>query len=150
MMRPSAPLATTRRSSTIDGQKRLLVPTPSATPARAHAATERSASARFSANGFSQNTGLPACATRTIWSVCSECGVASTTACTRGSASARSRSSVKREAVVLGERQRRVDLLAYAVHEAQLRALALRRGEVVLAPPAEADECGIYHECDAG
>ena len=45
MILPSAPLATTRRSSVHDGQKRLFWPTPSGTPALLQAATARSASA---------------------------------------------------------------------------------------------------------
>ena len=49
------------------------------------------------------------------------------------------------EAVLLGERQGRIDLLAYAVHEVELRSLLPAPRRVVLAPPAEADECGVDH-----
>src|SRR6478672_8225059 len=82
---PSTPLVTTSRNPSIDGHRRLFCPTPIGTPARRHASTARAASLRLSDSGFSHMTGLPASATRTIWSACSECGVASTTAFTCGS-----------------------------------------------------------------
>jgi hypothetical protein len=51
----------------------------------------------------------------------------------------------QREAVSLRQGQRRVDLLAHAVHEAQPGALPLDRVDQVLASPTEADDRGINH-----
>jgi hypothetical protein len=50
-----------------------------------------------------------------------------------------------REAVSLRQGPRGVDLLAHAVHEAQLGAFPLGRLDQVLAPPTEADDCGVNH-----
>ena len=84
---PSSPDFTSRISSWIGGSKRFSWPTASFTPARLHASTACSTSARVSESGFSQNTCLPAFAARMIWSVCCVCGVQSTTPCTCGSRS---------------------------------------------------------------
>src|SRR5258707_6148161 len=89
---PSSPHSTARPSLCIEGHKRRLCPTPSTTPARAHAAIMICASALVSASGFSQKTRLPASAHETTCSRCSECGVTRTSACTAGSASASARS----------------------------------------------------------
>ena len=92
MTSPMVPSATTRLSSRIEEKQRLLLPSAKGTPAFCVAATARAASARVSASGFSDQTGLPAAATAEICSTCSECGVARNTACTRGSAIASSKS----------------------------------------------------------
>src|SRR5258706_6274777 len=89
---PRSPPSTARPSLCIEGHKRRLCPTPSTTPARAHAAIMICASALVSASGFSQKTCLPASAHETTCSRCSECGVTRTSACTAGSASASARS----------------------------------------------------------
>jgi hypothetical protein len=90
------PPATSAFNSRIDAKQRLLLPLPSTTPALRQASTERAASARVKASGFSHHTGLFARATALTCSTCSEWGVARNTACTSGSASASARSLERR------------------------------------------------------
>jgi hypothetical protein len=84
MTSPSEPPSTSAFNSRIDAKQRLLLPEPSGTPALAAAATERAASARVSASGFSHHTAFPTRATAETCSTCSECGVARKIAWTSG------------------------------------------------------------------
>src|SRR5262249_8186507 len=94
MISPSEPPATSAFSSRMDAKQRLLLPEPSGTPAFRQASTERAASARVSASGFSHQIGLPARATAPTCSGCSECGVARKMACTSELSIASARSVV--------------------------------------------------------
>src|SRR4051812_2526517 len=94
--RPSRPSAMIAFIAWMVGRKRRLWPIASGTPAARQAATAWTASARVRVSGFSQKTGLPAAATARICARCALCGVASTTACTSGSASMASRLVEKR------------------------------------------------------
>ncbi len=84
----SEPASAIASISATGGSNRRSWPMPRTSPASRQRATERSASAFVSANGFSQKMCLPAATAAAIWSVCSEWGVASTTASTAGSFSA--------------------------------------------------------------
>ena len=61
--------------------------TPSRVPALRDAASMASQSARLAASGFSTRAWTPASAARITGPACSGCGVQTTTACTRASAS---------------------------------------------------------------
>ena len=92
MIVPSSPARTMRRSSSMALSKRRSWPMPRTTPALAQASTERSASSRVSASGFSQKTWSPraaAAATCAVWRLL---GVQRMTQSSRSSAIKRSKS----------------------------------------------------------
>src|SRR5580704_4092639 len=134
-----------RLSSRMEAKQCLLLPRPKTTLALVTAAMARSASARVSASGFSHHTGLPAAATALIWSTCSECGVARTTACTRGSATTSENSVPSSKPWVLAKIGNELGLFAHAANKAQALALALHRFDDGFAPASQPDDGGVDH-----
>ena len=129
----------------MEDQWRLSCPVASTTPASRHAATARSAPARVSASGFSQQTGLPARAAATTCSTCRVCGVASTTASTRGSASASSSLDDSSRPCWTANSAHGVGPPRHAADELRRVADSLDRAHQVLAPAAESDDGRVDH-----
>ena len=105
---PMRPASIAARAAANAGAKRRLNPTCSTTPACSAAAMARSASARVTAIGFSQNTCLPAAAAATTRSVWLRAGAVISTPSTSGRASSVSTSTAS--ASRLGGQALRVDL----------------------------------------
>ena len=145
MMSPSAPLSTSVFSSRIEAKQRLLLPLPSTTPASRQAATARAASARVSASGFSHHTGLPAWATARDLLDMQRMRRRQEHRLHVGIGDGLVEFGGEPEAVLRGEAAHVVRLLADAVDEAELLALALHGGDQGLAPASEADDGGIDH-----